>query len=161
MTYGQDYADQSPLFFLFLSIIAVCLLAASIMDLRTCTVYNYIWWIMGVTGAVRLFVKMPVKGNEDVWLSLFLFILLQELFFCKMYGKADCHGFATCALVGASFGMELRQFLLHMLIAFALLGMVQFAKRNVGRGGNLKKPVPFLPYISVAFGLNLIAYLCV
>lgn len=161
MIYGQDYAKQPLLFIFFLGIIAACLLVASIMDLKTHTVYNYIWWIMGAAGMVRLYIEVPICENENVWQSLFLFIFLQERFFCKMYGRADCHGFVACALAGASFGMGLKQFLLHMLIAFGLLGVVQLARKNVGRDGNLKEPVPFLPYISVAFGVNLIAYLCV
>ena len=110
---------------------------------------------------VRLFVEKPIGEYNEIWLSLFVFILLQEMFFSRMYGRADCHGFAACAVVGASFGMGLKQFLLHMLIAFGILGVVQSIRKNVDRKGNLKEAVPFIPYISVAFGVNLIAYLCV
>lgn len=179
MIFVQDYGNQSLFIILFLSIIAACLLGASIMDLKTCTVYNYIWWVMGAAGIVRLLVRrvflesqqikdVPIErlyiesmGGENVWISLFIFILLQELFFCRMYGRADCHGFAACALVGATWGMGLKEHLLHMLIAFGLLGVVQLMKGNVGRNGNLKKPVPFIPYLTVAFWVNLGAYLCV
>lgn len=169
MTYVQDYANQLLLFLFFFSIIAVCLLAASIMDWKTCTVYNYIWWIMGGAVTVRLFterllakrLEMEIGRNENVWLSVFLFILLQELFFCRMYGRADSHGFAACALVGGSLGMGMKEYLLHMLIAFGLLGVVQWMRGNIGRDGNLKKPVPFVPYLTVAFWLNLGVYLCV
>ncbi len=38
--------------------------------------------------------------------------------------------------------------LLHMALAFIQLGVVQAFKRNINQKGNLKVPVPFLPYIA-------------
>lgn len=145
-----------------LIIVAKCLLAAADMDLRTCTVYNYLWWLIGGVGLFLFAVQAVMQGRQLYKIAdLVIFLLLQEFFFYKMYGRADCHGFAVCAVVGDSFGMGLREFLLHMLLAFGLLGMVQLIKKNVGTNGNLKKPVPFVPYLAVTFWVNLGAYLCV
>lgn len=145
-------AEKMVFFFPF-CIVAACLLGACVMDVETRVVYNYVWWISGTAGAVA----MLLSGNNQ-WVPVLLFILLQELFFAKMYGRADCHGFAVCALAEGAFGMGLKEYLLHMLLAFFLLGVVQFLKHNVGKNGNLKNPVPFLPYITSAFWINLTVY---
>lgn len=38
-----------------------------------------------------------------------------------------------------------------MLVSFGILGMVQLLRHNINAKGNLKKPVPFIPYIALAF----------
>lgn len=141
---------------ILLSIIVACLLTASVMDIETRLIYNYVWWLGACAG-----ISMMLLCDSRMWLSVLLFGILQEYLFSKMYGRADCHGFVACALAEAALGMGMREYLLHMLIAFGILGMIQLLKGNVGRNGNLRKPIPFLPYITVAFGVNLVAYLCV
>ena len=47
-------------------------------------------------------------------------------------------------------------YLMHMMLAVLALFIVQLPKRNIAKNGNLKQPVAFLPYISLAFGLNIV-----
>lgn len=83
--------------------------------------------------------------------ELGIFVLLQLKFFSRMYGRADCYAFCVCAAAEAAAGLGMAGFLGHMLGAFCLLAVVQGARRNIDAGGNLKRPVPFLPYITLAF----------
>lgn len=129
-----------------LSVSATCLSAACIMDLETCMVYNYVWW----AGAVAVVVLMGV-AKRKLQGELILFIALQQLWFCRMYGRADCHAFSLCAGVEAVLGMRMQMYLVHMLLAFGLLALVQGLEGNIGRDGNLKRPVAFLPYITLSF----------
>ena len=133
------------------TVITVCLLFACVTDCRTCEVYNFTWWISGTAAAVLILLNGTLKG--EMLLELGLFCLLQLLVFTKMYGRADCYAFCVCAMVEAAEGMGFMEFLLHMLLAFGILAPVQLLYHNVDRRGNLKQPVPFLPYITLAFGL--------
>ena len=131
-------------------IIVLCLLFACITDCRTCTVYNFTWWISGTAAGILL-----MTGSKDFTLGeaaeLGAFVLLQLLFFSRMYGKADSYAFSVCATAEAAFGLGLKGYLIHMLAAFCLLALIQGMCRNIDKHGNLKHPVPFLPYITLAF----------
>ena len=85
--------------------------------------------------------------------GLLFFICLQQFLFSRMYGRADCHAFSVCALHLASLGVGLRGYLEQMLLAFLFLAIFQFFRKNIADNGNLKRPVPFLPYITLAFFL--------
>lgn len=135
---------------LFWGIIAVCLLFACITDCRSREVYNVTWWAAGAAAGVLLL------GEKDrlalgFLMELGFFILLQLTLFTKMYGRADCYAFSVCAVAEAAAGLSLTGYFLHMLLAFILLAFVQALRHNIGRGGNLLQPVPFLPYITLAF----------
>ncbi|MCM1026199.1 MAG: hypothetical protein NC432_07170 [Roseburia sp.] len=139
------------------AVIFLCLLAACIMDCKTCMVYNVVWWISGAAALILLVLNGRQIPPETVfWLGAFA--ALQEILFSRMYGKADCHGFCVCAAAEASLGIGPAGFLGHMLLAFGLLAVVQAFRRNIGRDGNLKRPVPFLPYITLAFWVLLWYY---
>lgn len=130
--------------------IAFSLLFACATDCRTCRVYNFTWWI---SGAAALLLLVAEKNNlcmQDV-VELGLFVLLQLLFFPKVYGRADCYAFSMCAVAETAAGMGFREYLVHMLGAFSFLAVVQAFCRNIDKYGNLKHPVPFLPYIALAF----------
>lgn len=142
--------SNALLFVTFVSVMAGCLLTACIMDMESCMVYNYVWWVGGLTGMALLYMCRSRGVTE-----LVLFILLQELLFCRMYGRADCHAFVVCAMAETALGMTLKEYLFHMLFAFILLALSQGMAHNIGKNGNLKRPVPFLPYIVVAFWLYL------
>lgn len=136
-------------FALLLEVVMGCLLLACITDCATCQVYRFVWWISG--GAALLLLNTGgLPDGERLW-GLLLFCLLQLIFFSHMYGKGDCHAFCVCAAVEAAAGMGFAGFLIHMLSSFALLAVVQGAKGNINRRGNLKHPVPFLPYITFSF----------
>ena len=149
-----------------LGIFAGGLLAACIMDMRYCYVYNYVWWAGGAAGIGILVLSLwerlqhwatesvkSISSNDAVEVlgSLVIFVLLQELFFCRFYGRADCHAFVVCALAEGALGIPMKGYLIHMLLAFGILAIVQLIHGNVGADGNLKSPVPFLPYIAVSF----------
>lgn len=132
------------------AVIAVCLLAACIMDCRTCLVCNVVWWISGSAALLLLMMnRQRIQPENLLWLGIFA--ALQGGLFSRMYGRADCYGFCVCAAAEASAGIGPTGFLAHMLLAVGLLAVVQAFRRNIGRDGNLKRPVPFLPYITLAF----------
>lgn len=137
---------ETVFWLMLLSALAACMLAACVMDLESCMVYNYVWWTGGIAAGILM-----GSGVKEIPWELILFILLQELFFCRMYGRADCHAFSVCAMVEAAWGMNMQVYLIHMLLAFVLLAVVQGIGRNIGRNGNLKQPVAFLPYITLSF----------
>lgn len=151
---GVTETARCPMFITgLLGIVTGCLLAACVMDVKESSVYQFVWWIGGGAGCLLLLCQCVGYG---VLLQMLLFCLLQELFFAKMYGRADCHAFSVCSMIGAAFGLELSGFLIHMLLAFGLLGVVQGLRHNIAGNGNLKRPVPFLPYISVALLLQML-----
>mgnify|MGYP001030229491 CR=1 FL=1 len=135
---------------LMLSVAGGCLLLASVTDIAICQVYNFVWWPVWAA-AVPFLSEMP--GTAVC--ALALFVLLQFVVFGPLYGRADCYGFCACAAAGASSGMGLWGFLTQMFLAWLLLLTVQVWRGNVDKGGNLKRPVPFLPYINVSFWLAL------
>ena len=137
---------------LLLGVVSGGLLAAWVMDVETHLIYNYVWYLSGFA-ALSLLI---FSGNfKEVWLDILCFILLQQLLFGRMYGRADCHAFSVCALAQGAFGMNMQEYLLQMLIAFLLLAAVQLVKSNVTGEGRLKISIPFLPYITVSFWILL------
>lgn len=128
-----------------LSVFVGCLLTACIMDIESQMVYNYVWWTACLAAGLLLCWK-----GINIGLELILFILLQEVAFARLYGRADCHAFAACAMIERALGMAMKEYLVHMLLAYVLLAVVQGFKRNIGKNGNLKTPIPFIPYIAVS-----------
>lgn len=135
---------------LFWGIIAVCLLFACITDCRSREVYNVTWWAAGMAAGMLL-LRERDRLDAEILLELAFFILLQLVLFTKMYGRADCYAFSVCAVAEAAAGLSLAGYFVHMLLSFILLAFVQALRHNIGRGGNLRQPVPFLPYITLAF----------
>lgn len=139
---------ESTLMAVELSVLAGCLIFACITDYKIYEVYGFVWWIGGACGILAM------RGGTGNIPELVFFCFLQEIFFCRFYGRADCHAFGICAMVQCGMGMGLREYLFHMLFAFCGLAVIQFLGRNINRKGNLKQPVAFLPYITVSFWLN-------
>ena len=131
-------------------VIMLCLAYACITDVKTCLVYNVTWWIAGASACLLYPVGAKLPGKEQL-IELIIFLILQWKLFSGWYGKADCYAFSVCAVAGGSLGFGLLEYLIHMLGAFAILALVQGMRRNINRRGNLKHPVPFLPYITLAF----------
>lgn len=130
-------------------IIAVCLLFACITDCRSREVYNVTWWAAGAAAAALL-----LRGGRPdgvLFLELGVFILLQLKLFPKLYGRADCYAFSVCAVAETAAGLSMTGYFLHMLLSFLFLAFVQALRHNIGSGGRLRHPVPFLPYITLAF----------
>lgn len=140
---------------------------ASWMDRKECLVYNYVWWwclpwtgiLLGLPvseaymedGVCRITDRFSIQQAA----AMALFVLLQQILFAQMYGRADCHAFSVCALAGCAWQGNLLWFLIHMLSALTLLAAVQFCRRNVTPDGKLRVPKPFIPYIVVTFWVQI------
>lgn len=136
-----------------LGIVSGCMIFADITDILINKVYDFIWWI-AAAAELAIYIHHPVSLWKLVCLAVFF--LLQELVFSKLYGRADCHAFCICAVIESVFGMDITGFLIHMLLAFTFLAVIQCLKRNVGDRGKLKVPVPFIPYIITTFWMILL-----
>ena len=143
--------NEGMLLGILFSVLASCLIMACITDLKYCMVYNYVWWIGG--GGILGWLLFIENAHLR---EVLVFALLQELFFCHMYGKADCHAFVVCSLAMTTLGLGLREYLIHMLLAFGVLAVVQAVHKNINKKGNLKAAVPFLPYITITFWISLL-----
>lgn len=128
-----------------IGIFAVYLLTASIIDYQTKEVYDYLHLIGCIPG---ISISIWQYRGSDRLLSLILFAVLQILFFMRMYGEADAFVFLTCSLMEYGCKAGFLTYLLHMLSAFSLLGVVQLCRHNINTSGNLKEPVAFVPYIT-------------
>lgn len=135
---------------LCLVVLAVCLFAACIMDLQNQSIYNFVW-LPALTGGILLCLSGGTEGEWEPLISAIAYCLLQEAFFSRWYGRADCHGFTVCSICMAGMGMELEWFLLHMTVTFLLLAVIQAFYHNIAANGNLKTPVPLLPYLTAGF----------
>ncbi len=128
------------------------LLVAGIMDLREQMVYRFVWLIAGLAAGLLIAVRIcEMDLTVDVFCELILYVVLQQLWFSRFYGRADCHAFCVCAAASTAMGGDIKDWLVHMLITFVGLSVVQLVRRNVERNGKLKKPVPLIPYITLAF----------
>ena len=136
---------------LLLSEVLGCLLLACITDLITCQVYNFVWWISGVAAAGLLWQRWEAAGEADRLPELLLFCALQLFLGVRLYGRADGYAFCVCAGAQAGLGMGMEAYFIHMTVAFILLIIVQIFRKNIGQRGRLKKPVPFIPYVTVSF----------
>ncbi len=122
--------------------------SCSMTDIMTCQVYD-LFQYLGIASAGYLL----LRSEASVWtgMSICLFAVLQYLIFMKFYGAADGMAFLVAALAEAALGYDMQMYLLHMIFAYLLLSLTQIVKGNIGTGGRLKVPVPFLPYITVGF----------
>ena len=132
-------------------ILGAYLLVASIQDLHTCQVYDFLHIPAAIVGFCFVLAE-PSWGRTG---SLVFYFLIQLGVFMRMYGEADGMVFMVCAIFETRFGKGILTYLYHMGTAFLLLGAVQGYKRNINKRGNLKEPVPFVPYIAVTVWLFL------
>lgn len=133
-----------------LGVLGGCLLTASIMDWWEQMVYRFVWWLGGAIGGLLL-VKAGISPQTIC--SIIKFWLLQKLIFARLYGRADCYAFCVSALAMAALGGGFADYVMHMFLVFLGLTAVQMMRGNIARNGNLKKAVPLLPYITIAFWL--------
>ncbi len=153
---GEDVRPAAPL----LGAAAGGLLAACRMDRVCCMVYDFVWWPVLMAGA-GLWWGVGTgmgTGSRGDWRALLFFVLLQRCLFARFYGRADVYGFCACALLLGAQGAGLLEYLLHMGLAFLMLAAVQGVGHNIGADGNLRRPVPFLPYIIASFWMFLLMF---
>lgn len=126
-------------------VLSIYLTVCVVTDRQTCMVYDFLQLPAAAAGAVMaLWRPLPPESGA----GLIVFALLQYLVFMRLYGKGDGMAFQICGLYIVSGGGDFETLLLHMAAAFGLLGIVQFFRGNINKRGNLKTPVPFLPYIA-------------
>lgn len=94
---------------------------------------------------------MTAGGEFHGIVAVLVFVMLQQLLFSRMYGKADCHAFSVCALAECGNAVGMVGFLLQMFLSVVLLTIVQLFRGNVTPRGRLREPQPFIPYIITAF----------
>ena len=130
--------------------VILCLAAASVEDILTKKAADIIWWIFAPASLLVLSASRTPPGFWDFFECLFA-IFVQEHIMCRFYGRADSHAFSCCAIFLIFSGARLEGHILHMFISLILLSVHQKLRHNIGNRGKLISPVPFIPYISVAF----------
>ena len=136
-----------------------CLLAASVMDLAEHMVYRYVWFCFGsiviccvILNELMLWnILQAGAGRVLQWKEWLIFVILQQVVFANMYGRADCHAFCCCGAVWMLEGKGFDHCVQHLAVSFGLLVITQVIRGNINRHGRLKQPVPMLPYITVGF----------
>lgn len=136
--------------------ISGCLFWASIAlaaysDICTKEIYDMVYipaFLAGLTCLGFGFIQGKIPGT--VLLQCTLFCALQWILFRRMYGEADCLAFSLCAVYGALLGRFFFDDMILMAVAWLLLALVQICRKNINKKGNLKHPVPMIPYIAVA-----------
>ena len=129
-------------------VVCIYFLSSSMTDIMSCYVYDW-FQIWGTVAGVYLI----MQSSSDIWIgcSIVIFTILQGTIFMRLYGRADGLAFLIAALAMGSLGHGIKSYLLHMIISYLSLAFIQICKGNIGKKGNLKKPVPFLPYITISF----------
>jgi hypothetical protein len=128
-----------------LIVLAHYLVVAVFWDILTHEIYDLSAYLVGGVGILRLLCMRP---SIESLLNLGFFVVLQIIFFSRMYGKGDVLAWIVCAIYITIGGYGLVTYFLHMLSAVIVLAAVQLFRRNVSRRGNLHRPVAFLPYIA-------------
>jgi len=131
-------------------VLAAYLLVAAIQDIQCCEVYDILHILVMPAG-----IPVLVQADCQQLIALLLFVILQYGLFMRFYGAADGYAFMVCAVYLTGEGRGILIYLLHMFSAFLLLAIVQGSKGNINRKGNLRKEVPFLPYIAATVWLFL------
>ncbi|MCR5255442.1 MAG: prepilin peptidase [Acetatifactor sp.] len=130
--------------------LASTLFAASARDLKTKEVERIIWLPVCFLYVIHL-VCDPGNLNIFFLINVLFYGIIQECFFARLYGKADCHAFFVCGIMLIMLKHDLTICFLHMTISFLILIAVQFLRGNIDRTFKLKRPVAFIPYISLSF----------
>lgn len=125
-------------------------------DIKSQRVYNFTWWFGGLAAGGLLWRSLCAQQSAAMLGYLTAYMVLQFGLFSRMYGRADCYAFCVCAIAEASLGRGFSDYLILMLLSLFLLFPVQLLRGNIARNGNLREPVAFLPYISLAFGVHLL-----
>ncbi len=138
-------SEEQPVIWTGYLVLAVYLTICTVTDRQICMVYDILQLPAAAAGAfMGLLRPLPPSAGA----VLIFFALLQYLVFMRLYGKGDGMAFQICSLYLVSEGGSLEILLLHMASAFGMLGMIQFLRGNINKRGNLKVPVPFIPYIA-------------
>lgn len=142
---ASHHRQEQPIILAGYLILAVYLTVCVVTDRKTCKIYDFLQLPASIAGAI-LCMARPLPAGAG--LGLILFALLQYFLFGRLYGQGDVMAFQVCSLYIIGEGGDFQTLLLHMALSFAILGVIQLFRKNIDRRGNLKTPVPFLPYIA-------------
>lgn len=142
---ASHHRQEQPIILAGYLILAVYLTVCVVTDRKTCKIYDFLQLPASMAGAI-LCMARPLPAGAG--LGLILFALLQYFLFGRLYGQGDVMAFQVCSLYIIGEGGDFQTLLLHMALSFAILGVIQLFRKNIDRRGNLKTPVPFLPYIA-------------
>lgn len=140
----------------------LCLLAASVCDIRIHMVSDLIWWMAAAD--IAAFIGVRYGDAESLFdadiitaarclVEALIVIFIQERVMSRYYGRADSHAFSCCALFFAVCGSCLEAHIIHMSMSLTMLTLVQACRGNICRGFRLRTPVPYIPYIALSFML--------
>ena len=132
---------------LFLLLSVFCLGLCAMTDYKTGYVYDGIV----LSGFVFALTYGLWGGGTNKVTDWIVFCILQAILFRRMYGEGDVLVFLLTGTVYFVTGRGICEDLILMLLTILLLGIHQAYKRNINHKGNLKKPVPMVPYIFMAF----------
>lgn len=126
----------------------------SYQDFREMQVVRY----SHLLGLAAIVWAIVIHGDSGVfsWELLMVYLLQIIGFALKWYGLADAIVMCICATFYCAIVGSTRCFLFcfaMQAMAGILLILVQILKNNIN-GLKLKKPIPYIPYISIAFFLT-------
>lgn len=150
LAFGPRLHESSFVVWIEYGVLAVYLIICSVMDVILKMICDFFHYIGIVGGGIYLLYQQPAQEAAE---TLLVFVGIQWIVFWKMYGPADVAAYIVCAMYLIAERGSLLDCLMHMMVTFVLLGLVQGCKINISVKGNLKNPVALLPYISIAFFL--------
>lgn len=130
---------------LSLVLVMACMGICALTDLQNCYVYD----VVVLTGILFVILMLLINGSEGKIGEWLTFSILQKVLFSKLYGEGDVLIFLLIGSLYFALGKGLFDMVVFMALAFSLLAVIQFLKGNISRSGNLKAPVPLVPYLVV------------
>ena len=144
-------------------IFGVYLLWVSCQDVQEMQVVRYSHLLGVLAFLLQAVVKIilpnarePHSMLEYLSAGLVLMVLQIMAYFFRLYGLADVFVFLLCGLymlLEKGVDRYLLAYFMVQALSGSLLLVVQFLKGNI-KGMRLRAPVPYIPYISVAFILT-------
>lgn len=154
MSYIREFATMDNILF------SGYLLWISIQDIKEMKVarYSHILGVMAIVWAAvsQNYGDEALFSIHSICELMLIFVLQLVGYHCKCYGLADVIVICICSLFYffQNAGEQcLRFYFVLYAISGILLVITQLQKGNI-KGGSLKKPIPYIPYISVAFFLT-------
>lgn len=153
---GGSGCREVFLYALAAGVLAGSLYFGCLTDISRYVVYDFCWYL-SLAAMFGIWIQRTGK-IRDLWslMELGAFFAIQQILFARLYGKADCHAFCVLAMFGSILGTGMEGFFRHMILAYGFLILHQGYRRNIAKNGTLKKPAPFLPYITAAFFVNIL-----
>ena len=100
-------------------VFVVCILAATISDIRTGQVYRFLWWIAEGCALVRIICN---GVGITLWPEFAVYFLIQEALFARFYGRADVRAFEAFAMMLCRGGLGFCCLLWYRRFAGILIG---------------------------------------